>query len=159
MTAPSAKDSLQYMLLRPSSLPPNEPSADGAGYDLHADLGDERTPPGHDLVIPPGERAFIDTGVAVMLPAGTYGRVAPRSGSALGIDVLGGIIDPKYRGEVKIIVVNSGDKAFTVRHGDRVAQLFLETFSDLNSVRVLSIGGTPRGDRDSGTRGRLFLGL
>ena len=159
MAAPSGKDSLQYTLLRPSSLPPNKPSADAAGYDLHADFGDEMTPPGHDLVIPPGERALINTGVAVMLPAGTYGRVAPRSGSPLGIDVLGGVIDPKYRSEVKIFVVNGGDKDFIIRHGDRVAQLIQETILDLNSIRVLSIGGTPRGDRGSGTRGRLYLGF
>ena len=117
------------------------------------------TPPGQDVVIPPGERAFINTGVVVMLPAGSYGRVGPRSGSPLGVDVLGGLIDPKYRGEVKIIAVNNGDRAFTIRQGERVAQIYLENISDLNFVRVLSIGGTPPGASDSGSRGRLFLGL
>ena len=155
MAAPSAKDSLQYFLIRPSSLPPNKQSAEAAGFDLHADFGDELSPSGQDLVIPPGERAFIGTGVVVMLPAGTYGRVAPRSGLALGIDVLGGVIDPKCRGEVKFIVVNNGDNAFTVRQGDRVAQLILEKISDLNSVRVMSLGGAS----GSGGRGRLFLGF
>lgn len=157
MAAPSAKDSLQYFLIRPSSLPPNKQSAEAAGFDLHADFGDELSPSGQDLVIPPGERAIIGTGVVVMLPAGTYGRIAPISGLALdfGIDVLGGVINPNYRGEVKIILVNSGDKAFTVRQGDRVAQLILEKISDLNSVRVMSLGGAS----GSGGRGRLFLGF
>ena len=160
MAAPSSRDSLQYFLLRPSSLPPSKESADAAGYDLHADFGgDELSPSKQDLVIPPGERAFIGTGVVVMLTAGTFGRVAPRSGLPLEIDVLGGLIDPRYRGEVKIIVVNNGDNAFTIRQGDRVAQLILDEILDLNSVRVLSIGGTPRGPSGSGGRGRLFLGF
>ena len=156
MAAPSAKDSLQYLLIRPSSLPPNKESAGAAGFELHADLCDELSPSGQDLVIPPGERAIIGTGVVVMLPAGTYGRIAPISGLALdfGIDVLGGVINPNYRGEVKIILVNSGDKAFTVRQGDRVAQLILEKFANLDSIRVLSIGGTPRGPGGFGSSGR-----
>ena len=136
MAAPSAKDSLQYFLIRPSSLPPNKQSADAAGFDLHADLGDELSPSGQNLVIPPGESAFIGTGVVVTFTAGTYGRVAPRCGLPLDIDMHGGILDSDYRGEVKVILVNNGDKAFTVRQGDRVAQLILEKFADLDSVRV-----------------------
>ena len=137
-----------FILLRPSSLPPTpaQNSEGAAGFHLHADLGDGQTQCGQVVVIPPGERAFIGTGVAFMLPPGTYGRVAPRTGVplAFGIDVVGGLILPNYRGEVKIILVNESDKAFAVHHGDRVAQLVLEKFPNFDQIRLLSVGGTPR---------------
>ena len=154
--APSTDDSLQYLLIRPSSIPPVKNSAGAAGFDLSADLGDGFTPTGEDLIVPPCERAFIGTGVVVVMPAGTYGRVAPRPGLALelGIDVLGGLIPHDYRGEIKVLLVNKGDKAFTIRHGDRIAQLFLECgMWNVDALRVLSIGGTPRGAGGFGSTG------
>lgn len=135
----SADDCLQYVLIRPSSLLPVM-SAGAARWTLHTDLGLGITPSGEDLVIPPDKKMIIGTGVVVRFPAGTCGRVAPISGLALGlgIDVLGGLIDHDYRGEIKIILANSGDQPFTIRHGDCVAQLILEKIEDVDGIRELS---------------------
>ena len=148
-------DPLKYFLVRPSSLPLLKKSTGAAGFDLHADLGLGTSTSGDDLIIPPNERMIIGTGVVVMMPAGTYGRIAPTSGLALefGIDVLGGVIDNDYRGEIKVILVNSGDKAFTVHHGARIAELILEKIANVDAVRVHSIDSTPRGARAFGSRG------
>ena len=146
MPAEPVNDLVQYVLLRPSSLPPT-PNCEGAwGFHLHADFGDGLASTGQVLVIPPGHKAFIGTGVGVMLPPGTYGRVAPRSGLplAFGVDVLGGLITSDYRGEIRIIIANSSDKAFALRQGDRVAELVFEYLPNVDFLRVLSIGGTPR---------------
>jgi dUTP pyrophosphatase len=89
------------------------------GYDLHS---------AQDGVVPPRGRAKILTDLAIQLPPGTYGRIAPRSGLAWkhGIDVGGGVIDPDYRGNVGIVLFNHWDDEFPVRRGDRVAQLVVE---------------------------------
>ena len=142
----AANDFFRYLLLHPASVAPDNKSEGGAGFDLHAVLWSTS---GQEVVIPPGEKAFIGTGVVVMLPSGTYGRVAPRSGFPLdfGVDVLGGLITSDYRGEIKIIIANSSDKAFTLRQGDRVAQLIIEKFENLDSMRLLSIGASSNSGR------------
>jgi dUTP pyrophosphatase len=97
--------------------------SDGAiGLDLHA------CPEGHMVFIPPGGRCVVPTGIGIAVPQGWYGRLAPRSGLAVkhGIDVLAGVIDADYRGEIKVVLVNFGDSAFDIRTGDRIAQLILE---------------------------------
>ena len=156
MAAAPENDCLRYVLLRSSSLPPTPTSEGAAGFDLHADLGEGLASSGQVLVIPPGEKAFIGTGVSLMLPSGTYGHVAARSGLALefGVHVLGGLIVPDYRGEVKITLVNSSDKPFAIRQGDHVAQLLLENLPNFDSLRILSIGGTPRGASGFSSLGR-----
>ena len=142
----AANDFFRYLLLHPASVAPDNKSEGGAGFDLHAVLWSTS---GQEVVIPPGQKAFIGTGVVVMLPSGTYGRVAPRSGFPLdfGVDVLGGLITSDYRGEIKIIIANSSDKAFTLRQGDRVAQLIIEKFDNLDSMRLLSIGASSNSGR------------
>ena len=73
-------------------------------------------------------RALIHTEIAIAVPEGYYGRIAPRSGLALqcGIDVGGGVIDADYRGEVGVILFNHSDEDYHVKQGDRIAQLILE---------------------------------
>jgi dUTP pyrophosphatase len=91
-----------------------------AGLDLVAALP-------ADLVLAPGQRALIGTGIAIALPAEFEAQVRPRSGLALkaGVTVLNspGTIDADYRGEIGVILVNHGDSPYTVRRGDRIAQL------------------------------------
>ena len=105
-------------------LPPPSTAHDGdAGYDLHAR---------EDAVIPPaGGRVLVPTGIAFALPAGHAGFVLPRSGLALrhGISMVNtpGLIDSGYRGEVKVILVNTDPaEAYHVRRGDRIAQLVVQ---------------------------------
>ena len=80
---------------------------DDAGFDLFADL---------DTVVFPNTRTLIKTGIAIAIPRGYYGRIAPRSGLAFknGIDVLAGVIDAGYRNEVGVILINFDEKAFEV---------------------------------------------
>lgn len=89
---------------------------------------------GHDLfaaeaaVVPANGRVLIRTGIRVGLPLGTYGRVAPRSGLALkhGLDVLAGVVDEDYKGEVGVVLHNTTGTDYSVSQGDRVAQLIIE---------------------------------
>ena len=94
--------------------------SDGAvGYDLYSNC---------DGVIAKGKRGVVSTGIAVSLPPGVYGRVAPRSGLAMknGIQIGAGVIDPDYTGEISVIIFNMGDNDFEVKKGARIAQLILE---------------------------------
>ncbi len=102
---------------------PEKATEYAAAFDLRANL------PGGPATIAPGVRALIPTGFAWQIPVGFAGLVCPRSGLALknGITVLNapGIIDPDFRGEVGVILLNTSDVAFAVNHGDRIAQLLL----------------------------------
>jgi dUTP pyrophosphatase len=97
-------------------------SEGAAGLDLAALLDS-------DVILPPGGRALIGTGLAIALPRAHEAQVRPRSGLALkhGVTVLNspGTIDEDYRGEVKVLLINHGAEPFTVRSGDRVAQLVI----------------------------------
>jgi dUTP pyrophosphatase len=75
---------------------------------------------------------LVDTDIAISVPAGTYGRIAPRSGLASKhfIDTGAGVIDADYRGQVKVLLFNHSDKDFEVKEGDRIAQLVLERVSE-----------------------------
>jgi dUTP pyrophosphatase len=101
---------------------PSYATPSAAGLDLIAALP-------ADLVLAPGERAMIGTGIAIALPAGFEAQVRPRSGLALkvGVTVLNspGTIDADYRGEIGVVLINHGDGPYTVRRGDRIAQLVI----------------------------------
>lgn len=104
--------------LQPGAPLPRQANPGDAGYDLHsAEAYDVR----------PGEREIFGTGIAVAIPEGHVGYIKPRSGLALrhGIDVLGGVIDAGYRGEVRVILLNTGRTGFRVNPGDRIAQLVI----------------------------------
>jgi dUTP pyrophosphatase len=85
-----------------------------------------------------GERHAFSTGLYISLPEGTYGRIAPRSGLAYknGIDVLAGVVDQDYVNEVKVILINLGDKDFQVNKGDKIAQLVLERIVAPNVAKL-----------------------
>lgn len=101
---------------------PAAASPGAAGVDLRAAV-----PEDEPLVLAPGDRALVPTGLSLALPAGHEAQVRPRSGLALrsGVTVANapGTVDSDYRGEVGVILVNLGDEPFTVRRGDRIAQL------------------------------------
>ena len=106
---------------------PAKAHEDDAGFDLYSD---------RDFIVYPETRRLIGTGIAVAIPRGYYGRIAPRSGLAFknGIDVLAGVVDAGYRNEVGVILINFGDKPFEIKNGDRVAQLIIEKV-ELNSIQ------------------------
>jgi dUTP pyrophosphatase len=112
------------------------------------------------FALEPGERRMVPTGVALALPPGVAGLVLPRSGLAArhGIGVVNGpgLIDPNYRGEVKVILVNLGDERFEAAAGDRVAQLLLVPYLSPVAVAVdeLPPSGDDRGEGGFGSSGR-----
>jgi len=118
---------MSTILVHKNARPPSKSSESAAGYDLRAV---------EPACLKIGERKLISTGLRVSSPAGTYGRIAPRSGLALkhGIDVMAGVIDPDYTGIVGVVLVNLGDAPFQISVGDRIAQLIFERFESSNPV-------------------------
>jgi len=127
-------------------------SAQAAGLDLMAAV-----PADAPVVLAPGARALIPTGIAIALPPGMEAQVRPRSGLAVrhGITVLNspGTIDADYRGELQVILVNLGNDSFSVSRGTRIAQLVISpvVHASFNEVRELDL--TPRGDGGFGSTG------
>lgn len=111
-----------------------------------------------DVVIPPGGRMAIPTGLMVAVPEGYEMQIRPRSGLALhhGVTVANapGTIDSDYRGEIKVILVNLGSEPFTIRRGDRIAQLVIAPVVRTEFEMVNELPQTHRGDGGFGSTGR-----
>lgn len=137
---------LLFKRLHPDARLPSRGSAHAAGLDLCAV---ER------VTLAAGARAAVRTGLAVAIPAGFYGRVAPRSGLAVrhGIDVLAGVIDADYRGEILCALVNHGSEAFEIEPGARVAQLVVEAIATLEPAWAEDLEETERGAGGFGSTG------
>ncbi len=121
-----------------------------AGYDLYAREG---------VSIQPGHRFLMPTGIAIALPHGHAAFVLPRSGLAAreGVGVLNspGLIDPGYRGELKVVLVNHDrEKPFVVERGDRIAQLLVQRVEDIGWIEVSELDSTDRGAGGHGSTGR-----
>jgi dUTP pyrophosphatase len=108
-----------------------------------------------DLRLEPKARVLARTGIAVAIPAGYYGRVAPRSGLAVknGIDVLAGVIDSDYRGELCCALLNTGDEAVLLSQGSRICQLIIERIITPDPIWVEDLDDTSRGDGGFGSTG------
>jgi len=119
-------------------------TAGAAGMDLRAALPEDRP-----LILLPGRRALVPTGLAMEIPAGFEGQVRPRSGLALrhGITCLNspGTIDSDYRGEVQVILANLGDEDFSVTRGMRIAQLVIAQVARAQPAETAAAGATARG--------------
>ena len=133
---------------------PHYQSALAAGLDLIAAVAADAP-----VVIAPGERALIPTGIAIALPPGYEAQVRPRSGLALrhGVTVLNspGTIDADYRGEIQVILVNLGRESFTVERGARVAQMVVAATMRVDICEVPSLDETTRGVRGFGSTGTV----
>ena len=123
-----------------------------AGLDLIAAV-----PADSPVIIAPGGRAAIPTGIAMALPAGFEGQIRPRSGLALrhGVTVLNspGTVDADYRGEIHVILVNLGRDSFTVERGTRIAQLVFAAMMQAVICEVASLDETARGVGGFGSTG------
>jgi len=108
-----------------------------------------------DLVIGPQQRATARTGLAVAIPHGFYGRVAPRSGLAAkhGLDVLAGVIDADYRGELCCLLYNTGDSAIAIAAGTKICQLIIEKIIAPKAVWANDLDETARGAGGFGSTG------
>lgn len=138
--------SLDVQLLSPLARLPGRGSANAAGYDLFAS---------QEVVIPAHTQKLVPTGIAMRLPEGTYGRIAPRSGLAVknAVNVHAGVIDRDYRGEVKGVLINHGDQEVTVKQGDRFAQLVVEKIAEPPVREVAQLDDTERGTGGFGSTG------
>ena len=132
---------------------PAQQSAGAAGLDLAAALFPDAT-----IDIAPGATAMIPTGLALALPEGFEAQIRPRSGLAAkyGITVLNapGTVDADYRGEVKVLLINHGSAPFTVRRGDRIAQMVVAPVSAVTLVEMEMLDETERGEGGHGSTGR-----
>jgi dUTP pyrophosphatase len=130
---------------------PGYATASSSGLDLRAHLESPVT-------LQPMGRALIPTGIRFSIPDGFEAQVRPRSGLAIqhGVTVLNtpGTIDADYRGEIKVILVNLGTEPFTVRSGDRVAQVVFQKVARASFREVQELPGTERGSGGFGSTGR-----
>jgi len=144
---------LRVYKMRADAVVPRYKTSGAAGMDLAACLASP-------LTLAPGRTARVPTGLQIALPAGHEGQVRPRSGLAArhGVTVLNapGTVDEDYRGEVQVLLINHGDKAFTVQSGDRIAQLIVApvTHVEIETVQdEAALGGTERGEGGFGSTG------
>jgi dUTP pyrophosphatase len=128
-------------------------SAHAAGLDLLAAVAE--TAP---LLLAPGKHALVPTGLAIALPQGFEAQVRPRSGLAAkhGVTVLNspGTIDADYRGEIQVILINHGTEVFTIKRGERIAQMVIAPVVQAEFVAVAALSDTDRGTGGFGSTGR-----
>jgi dUTP pyrophosphatase len=121
---------------------PSRATSGSSGFDLHAAVRSE-------LHIEPGGRALVPTGLRIAVPPGCEAQVRPRSGLALRHGIVlpnaPGTIDSDYRGEIQVILLNAGTEAFTVRRGDRIAQLVIAPVVRAEWALVEDLEETARG--------------
>ncbi len=130
---------------------PERATVHSSGYDLRARLD-------ASLELVPGGRALVPTGVAIALPEGWEAQVRPRSGLAArdGVTLLNapGTVDADYRGEIRVVLVNHGDRAVTIARGDRIAQLVVQRVPAVRLVEVDELPASARGEGGFGHTGR-----
>jgi dUTP pyrophosphatase len=132
--------------LRPNARVPEQAYEGDAGLDLAAC---------DPVVLEPGERAVVATGLAVEIPEGFAGFVQPRSGLAarhgIGIVNAPGLIDSGYRGEIRVVLLNTGRESFAVEPGMRIAQLVIAPVAAVRLIEVEELATSERGSRGFGS--------
>lgn len=142
---------IQRTIQASNDLPlPSYATSGSAGMDLYAAVEEP-------LALPAGETKLIPTGYSIELPEGFEAQVRPRSGLAIknriGILNSPGTIDSDYRGEIKVILTNFGVEPFTIRRGDRIAQLIVQRYARVEWIESGDLSGTVRGEGGFGHTG------
>jgi dUTP pyrophosphatase len=137
---------LSFKRLDPSATLPARGSSHAAGLDLHSIA---------EVTLEPGQRSLVATGLAASIPVGYYGRVAPRSGLATkqGLDVMAGVIDADYRGEILCLLYNAGEDRIVLSAQTKICQLIIEKIITPTAVWSDEISETERGDGGFGSTG------
>lgn len=139
---------MKLKILNQTTIPIKRANLGDAGYDLCST---------EKYTLWPTERALIGTGVAIEIPNYLVGLVHPRSGLAIkyGITVLNapGTVDSGYRGEIKVNLINLGDRQFTIEPGDRIAQLLIQRIEHPEMEIVHELSATDRGEKGHGSSG------
>ena len=154
---------VDFVKLSSSARIPFKAHSTDAGYDLHAS---------EYIEVHPMQRVIVPTSLSIAIPEGYYGRIAPRSGLAIknGIDVLAGVVDSSYRGSVGVVLINlnykkpvsevgeyeniMGDQnIFKIQEGDRIAQLIIEKYHNVEFKEVSELKESDRGESGFGSTG------
>ena len=144
---PSDDNSLLYIVKQdPQAIIPKQNTKDSVGYDFHSLK---------DYKIPPQNVGLIDTGIAIKFPTGTYGHIASHSGLVINnyITVMGGVIDPDYTGNIKVLLYNFGKEDFNIKSNDCFAQIILEQYKTSPVQIVPQLPQTQRGPKGFGSTG------
>lgn len=147
---------LRFKRLHPEAILPRRWSPLSVGWDVHAHLISESNRPNKCILAPRSTRN-VSTGLLIEPPAGYFVMVCSRSGLAdksIFVTNAPGIIDPDYRGELKVLMYNGSHETYFVSHQDRIAQLVLVPMTDLQIVEVEHLTPTERGDSGFGSTGR-----
>lgn len=142
---------LRYVKLLKNANPPSfaHGPAEDAGMDLSA---------AEEVVVPPRQWRTVRTGLALEIPPGYDGQIRPRSGLATGYGLTllnsPGTVDPGYRGEIRVTLINFGADAYKIRVGDRIAQLVIGRYTDVKCEVVESLHDSDRGTAGFGSTGR-----
>jgi dUTP pyrophosphatase len=141
-----AGQSLRFKKLEANAVLPTRGSPAAAGLDLYSIEA---------VSLHPHQRSLVRTGLAVAIPEGFYGRVAPRSGLATknGLDVLAGVIDADYRGEIQCLLYNTGNETVELPAQTRICQLIIEKIITPTPVLVDDLTNTTRGGGGFGSTG------
>jgi len=143
---PATLNFLRFKQLNSRAVLPQRGSALAAGLDVFSI---------EDLEIAPKQRVMARTGLAVAIPPGFYGRIAPRSGLAAknGLDVLAGVIDSDYRGEVCCLLYNTSDETIKLAAGSKICQLIVEQIITPEAAWASDLDETARGAGGFGSTG------
>ncbi len=142
---------LEVKIISKNGKSPKYATLHSAGVDLEANFDEE------EIVLKKGQRALVPTGIFIELPEGYEAQVRSRSGLAIkhGIALVNGVgtIDADYRGELKVPLINLGDEDFTIKNGDRIAQMIIGKYERVSFKIVESLSETARGEGGFGHTG------
>ena len=137
---------VKVQILNSDGIVPTKTNQSDAGFDLYSNI---------DTVIPSKQRKTVSTGIAIQMPEHFAGLIWPRSGLSVkkGIDVLAGVIDSGYRGEIMVCLYNTSDENVTIATGDRIAQIIFQEVPRVTMTVHSSLGSSQRGDNGFGSSG------
>jgi len=138
---------MEIKLLHEDAKVPTKERNSDAGYDLYSI---------ENITVNPGMRKVVKTGVAMSILDSVVGLIWPRSGLSVkaGIDILAGVIDSSYRGEIMVCVLNTGSYPVNIKKGDKIAQIIFQPYFNYKMEEVDELSETDRGERGFGSSGR-----
>ncbi len=139
-------NTIKVKKLHPQAIVPRYAHLRDAGMDLYSN---------EEIILQPGDRALVPTGISMAIPTGNVGLIWDRSGLAAknGLTTLGGVIDQSYRGEIKVVIYNSSNVAFIIEKGMRIAQMLIQPVEQKEIREVESLDDTSRGAGGFGSTG------
>ena len=137
---------ISVKLLENNANMPTRANVNDAGWDLYSTV---------DIVIPSKQRNTVKTGIALEIPESMAGLIWPRSGLSVkkGIDVLAGVVDSGYRGEIMVCLYNTSDEDVSISLGDRIAQIIFQEIPRIVMINQEELGSSQRGDKGFGSSG------